>query len=92
MADKLETEFARDALLKRLDFGIRKLDHTAALDVDEMIVMLARRRFEASAAVAEFVPFENAFRGKQFERAINGRKRNSSIDRMGAPIHSSTSG
>ena len=51
MSDELETEVARDPLLQGFNIGIGKFDHATAVDVDEMIMMLARCRLVAAAAV-----------------------------------------
>ena len=87
MADKLETEFVRDTLLQGLDVGVRELDDAPALDIDEVIVMLARCRLVAPAAVAEIMPLQNALPGEKLERAVDRRERNSRIDRVGTPVN-----
>ena len=73
VADQFESEFAGDALLKRLDLFVGKLNHPAALDINEVIVMLPGSFLVAAAAVAKIMTLKNALFGKKFQRPVNGR-------------------
>ena len=42
MADELEAQFARDAVLQLLDRLVAELDDAARVDVDQVIVVAAR--------------------------------------------------
>ena len=74
MAHELEAQLARDPVLQRLDRLVAKLDDAPAVHVDQMVVMIARGLLVASAPVPEVVPLENAFLGKQLQRAVDGRQ------------------
>ena len=86
MADELEAEFARDAILQRLDRLVAELDDASAFHIDEMVVVAARSLLVASALVAEVVALEDAFLGEQLQRAIDGRQRDMPVDLVGALI------
>ena len=62
-------------------------DDLAALDVDQVVVMLVRRFFIARAAVAEIVLGENAGLLEQSHRAIDRGDGDVRIDRGRAPMH-----
>ncbi len=63
---------------------IDELDHLAAFDVDQMIVVRLWRGLIAGAAVAEIVTVENSRLLEQPDGAIDRRDRDPGIDRCGA--------
>lgn len=87
MTDKLETEFPRHALLQSFDIGVGEFDDAPCLDVEQMIVVLAHGRFIAAAPVSKIMPLKDALRRKKLQRPVNGRKRNSGIERVRTAMH-----
>ena len=85
--DQLVAEPRRHLALQRLDLFVAELDHAAGLQVDEMIVMLARHFLVARAAVAEIVPLEDVRLLEQAHGAIDGGDADLGIDLAGAAIH-----
>src|SRR5262245_60995437 len=81
VADQLVAELLGDRALQRLDLLFLELDDPAALDVDQMVVMLLRAFLVARAPVAEIVALENARLLEQPHGAINGRDRDARIER-----------
>jgi hypothetical protein len=75
VAHEFEAEFACNAFLQFLDFGIVELDDLAGLDVDQMIMVLPVCWLIASTASTEVAFFQNAFTCKQFQRAVDRRHR-----------------
>lgn len=68
--DQLETEVARNSLLQPLDLLVAELDHLAALDVDEMVMMISRCFLVPHAARAEIMTRKNAFALEQADCSI----------------------
>ncbi len=87
MADQLEAEFLRNALLQALDFLVAELDDVAGLDIDEMIVVLARGFLEAHTASTEVVARNDSLAGQKTNGAIDGGERNAGIDGTHASIN-----
>ena len=61
VADQPEAEFPRHPLLQLLDLLVAELDHRSGLDVDQVVVVLARGCLVALRAGAEIVAGENSF-------------------------------
>src|SRR5262245_35983624 len=72
VSNQREAQLARNPLLQALDFLVAELDHLAALDIDQMIVVLAGSFLIAAPARAKVMAFENALGGKQLEGAVDG--------------------
>jgi TusA-related sulfurtransferase len=87
VADQPIAGFFRDPALQFLDLVVVEFDDLAALDVDQVIMMLVRRFFVARAAVAEVVLGENAGFLKESHRPINRRNGNIRIYCRRAPMH-----
>src|SRR5262249_54293791 len=58
MADEAEAQITRHPLLQALDILVAELDHLAAFDIDEVVVMAARRLLVAAAAGPEVVALQ----------------------------------
>jgi hypothetical protein len=61
-----------DLPLQDFDLGTLELDHSAGLDVDEVIMMLVAGLLVARSSVSEIVPLENVGLFEQSYGAING--------------------
>src|ERR1700730_12556506 len=59
VSDQIVTELAGHGLLQLFDLFVAKLDHAAGLQVDQMVVMVARHLFVAGSAIAEIVSRQN---------------------------------
>ena len=57
--DEPEAELLGNSLLQRFQLVVDELDHLAALDIDQMVVMVVRHSLVAGAAVAELVPLQD---------------------------------
>ena len=86
MIDEAEAELFGDPPLEHLELLVDELDDLAGLDVDQMVVMRVRRGFIARAAVAEFVPLEDAGFFEQADGAVDRGDRDVGIDRGGALV------
>src|SRR5579872_2139097 len=84
MIDQLVAEARRDFALQLFDRLVAELDDLAALQVDQVIVMLGRRLFVACAAIAEIVALEDTGLLEQAHGAVDGGNRDLRIDRSGA--------
>lgn len=73
MADQLEPELPRDALLQPLDVLIAEFDHLSGLEVDEVVVVFARGFFVPPPACPELAALEDAVALKQVECPVDGR-------------------
>lgn len=69
-----ESVLLRDLDLTALDFGIVELFHLAALNADEVIVMMPLVEFEHRLARFEKVPFQQTGVLELRQYAINGRQ------------------
>ena len=65
MSNQREPQLARHPLLQALDFLVAELDDLAALDIDQMIMVLAGGFLVAAPARAKVMPLEDALGGKQ---------------------------
>ena len=87
VADQLEAQVLRHALLQALDLLVAELDDAPGLDVYEVVVMAARGGLVAPAAGSEIVPLQDALGLEQPQRAVDGGERDASIDGVRAPVH-----
>src|SRR5712671_570283 len=72
MPDQLVAELVGDDLLQFLDLLVAELDDPAALQIDQVVVMVARHFLVARAAVAEIMAGEDVGLFKQPHGAIDG--------------------
>ena len=86
MADQIESQLAGHPLLDALDLLVAELDHLAGLQVDQVIVVPARRLLVAPATRAEVVALQEPVRLEQLDGAVDGRERDARIERIGAPV------
>src|SRR5207302_2987704 len=86
MPDELVAELVGDDFLKLFDLLVAKFDDPAALQIDQMIVMIARHLFVTRAAVAEIMSRENVGLLEQPHRSIDRRDADPRIDLGGAPV------
>src|SRR5262245_9928679 len=74
-------------MLDALNVLVSELDHPARLNVDQVIVMAARRLLIASPPRPEIVPLENAIVGEQLQRAIDRGEGDAGVDRVRPTMH-----
>src|SRR6516162_41003 len=86
VADEAEAQVARHPLLQAFDLLVAELDHLAAFDIDQMVVVAARRLRVAAAASPEVVPLQEAIGRKELDGAVDGRKRDAGIHAARSPI------
>src|SRR5262249_51720648 len=79
VADEAEAQIARHALLQALDLLVAELDHLAAFDIDQMVVVAARCLLVATAASPKVVPLQEAILREELDGAVDGRKRDAGI-------------
>ena len=79
-------ELAGDLVLQLLDAIGLELDHVAALDVDEMVVMLAAGVFKTRRTALEGVAMDRPEPFKELHRAVDRRQRHGRVDGDGAPV------
>src|SRR5262252_376441 len=79
VADEAEAQIARHPLLQPLDLLVAELDHLAAFDIDQMVVVAARCLLVAAAPSPEVVPLQETIGRKELDGAIDGRKRDAGI-------------
>ena len=72
MTDQPETMVERDLALQLLDLLALELDHPAAADVDQMIVMIVRHFLVARPPVAEVEALEDLLFLEQPHGAVDG--------------------
>ena len=87
MVDEIVAELVGDGALQLFDLLVAELDHAAGLQVDQMVVMVARHLLVARAAVAEIMARENVRLLEQPHGAIDGGDADLRIDRGGAPVN-----
>ena len=86
VADQAEPQLAGHPLLQPLDLLVAELDHAAALDVDQVVVVAAGGLLVAAAAGAEIVALQEAVGLEQLDGAVDGRERDARIHAVGAPV------
>src|SRR5579862_8421019 len=86
MPDQIVAELFGDEMLQLFYFIIAKLDHPAALQVDQVVVMRAGHLFVSRTAVAKIVPSQYVSLFKEAYGAINRGDADMRIDLGGAPI------
>ena len=86
MSDELVTQLSRDKLLQLLDLLVAKFDDAAALQVDQVIVMVARHFLIARTAIAEIVAGKDIGLFKQPHGTIDRGDADPRIDRGGAAV------
>ena len=86
MADEAIARPLGDAPLQFLDFVVVKFHDLAALDVDQVIVVLVGGFFIARATVSEIVLGQNPRLLEQAHGAIDGGDRDVRVDRDGAAV------
>jgi tRNA 2-thiouridine synthesizing protein A len=87
VTDQLVAGLFSDPALQFLDLVVVEFHNLAALDVDQVVVMLVRRFFIASATISEVVLGENAGLLEQAHGPVNGGDRDVGIDRGRAAMH-----
>src|SRR5579862_197411 len=86
VADQVVAQLVGDDLLQLLDLLVAELDNPAALQIDQVIVMIARHFFIARAAVAEIVAGENIGLLEQPHRAVDRGDADPRVDHGGAAV------
>src|SRR4029450_6187156 len=71
VSNQREAQLARHPLLQALNFLVAELDDLAALDIDQMIVVLAGGFLVAAPARTKVMPLKDALGGKQLERTVH---------------------
>src|SRR5260221_6332685 len=84
--DQLIAELVGDDLLQLLDLLVAEFDDPAALQVDQVIVMVARHLLIARAAVSEIVARENIGLFKQPHGPIDRGDADPRVDRGGPAV------
>src|SRR5215468_9056442 len=79
VADEAETQIARHPLLQALDLLVAELDHLTAFDIDQMVVVAARRFLVATAASPEVVSLQETIGREELDGAVDGRQRDAGI-------------
>src|SRR5262249_40792392 len=79
VANQIEAQIARHPLLQPLDLLVAEFDHLPAFDIDQMVVVAARRLLVATAARPKVVPLQEAVGRKELDGAVDGRKRDAGI-------------
>ncbi len=87
MIDKPIAKFLGNRALQSFDFRVFELDDLAAVDIDEMIVMVIGYFLIARAAIAEIVPVKNVVFLKQADGAVDGRDTDFRINPHGPPVN-----
>src|SRR5258707_8505956 len=72
MIDQAITQLLRDAALQFLDRFVLEFDHSAGLDIDQMIVMVGRTLLVTGATVAEIVTGKDTGLFEQPDGSIDG--------------------
>jgi len=72
MPDEFVAEALRDLLLQPFDLGTGELNHLAGLEVDEVIVVLARCPLIAGASILKRMALKDPLGLKAFHGAIDG--------------------
>ena len=86
MADQVEPEVAGHPLLQPFDLLVAELDHAAAFDVDEVVMVAAGGLLVAAAVGAEIVTLEEAAGFEQLDGAVDSRERDARIDAVGPAV------
>ena len=86
MIDQPEAEALGDRLLQLLYLIVAELDHVAAAQVDQVVVMLFGNGLVARAAGAEIMAGDDAGVLEQLDRAIDGGDRDPGVHRRGPAI------
>jgi hypothetical protein len=82
MPYQLEAKVASNSFLQLFNRRIREFDYATAFDIDEVIVMLARGFFIATAAMSEIMTLYDALGRQQFNCTIHRRQRNLWVNGM----------
>ena len=75
VVDEAVAEPAGDLGLQRLDLLGPELDHVAGLEVDQVVVVLARGLLVARAPAAELEPLDDALGLEELHGPVDGRER-----------------
>ena len=86
MIDELIAQALGDDFLDGLDLFVPELDDLPGPDVDQVIVVLVGDQLEARAAILEVVLGDEPSFLEEVHGSVNGRKRDTGIDRRGAMI------
>ena len=87
MVHKPIAKLFRDRALKIFDFRIFKLDDLAAIDIDEMIVMVFGYFLVARAPIAKIMSLKNIVFLEQADGSVDGRDTDFRINPRGPPVN-----
>ena len=80
MVDEAESQLLGDLPLQALDHLVFELDHAAGLQIDQVVVVVARHLLVARPAVAEIVPSQDVGLLEQPDSAIDRGDADARVD------------